>query len=141
MRGSGNWLVKPREQIKIVLPGIVALGVSVIVGYAVASALRYAAVDALARQNVDERVLESFVHDTAVFMWIFWGVSAVVFVGAFVWAWWISIRVFGPVARLEKAVGSVLRGDQKFLDVKTRKSDMLHPLFELFGQLLSRPRS
>jgi hypothetical protein len=140
MRGVGSILVKPRQQCGVILPTVVTAAATLFLGYVVLASLRYAAYESLTAADVDPRLVQDFLSHARVFFWIFGGVSVVLTAGGIVWAWWASFRVFGPLARLERDLDAILKGEERFLNLKTRRNDALRPLFDLFERFLARPR-
>ena len=133
-------MIKPKEQIGFILPAVVTVLLTVLVSYVIISVLRYAAVSTLQMNGASERVLERFIADTKIFVWIFWGLAGGLTLSALLWSWWFSFNLFGPLRRLENELLSALKNEKKHVELRTRKSDALHPLGELLHQFLTRSK-
>jgi hypothetical protein len=138
VRGSGKVLVKPKKQAAVVLPAAVMTLLAALAGYILVSVTRFAGYNALQTAEADDRIVQVFLADTLIFLIVFGGIAASLLIGAVLWAWWVSLRIFGPLNRLERRLAEVLDGDQKPLSVGVRKNDMLHEVFDLMDRVLSR---
>ncbi|HOW27922.1 MAG TPA: hypothetical protein PK876_05430 [Elusimicrobiota bacterium] len=138
MRGTGKFLVKPKEQVRIILPALVSVALISVLGYGFLSAVRYAAIKAMEAAGAAPGLIQQLVTDSQIIGVVFMGVAAaVLFIGG-LWAWRVSQTIFGPISRLENELQAVIRGEQKFLNLKTRPRDSVQRLFELFNHFLSR---
>jgi hypothetical protein len=141
MRGTGRWIVKPKQQIGLILPtlcvGLVAAGL----GGAFFLAARYSAFLALQVAQADDRIVAQFLQETRLILWIFAGAVLLLLVLGLLWSWWISFRVFGPIGRLEKTFAAGLNGEPVSLDLQSRNGDLLQPFLDLLQRYLKRTKT
>ncbi len=138
MRGEGKFFIKPVHQWGIILPSLVVVFLSSLMGYVFMIVVRSSALNFFQKQGLEDQVLLRYLTEVQSFFWIFLILVLALWLWGIYWSWRVSFWVFGPLARLERQLTEILDGKAPLSIIKTRQSDALFKLMDLVNQLVHK---